>query len=286
MNERDAARNNTDTYARISPTHSPVAVLVSGDFQSGLFVISGFAPMTPPLPTTPEQLIEMSLMNRGTQTTTPEAIVAQAIWDGQAIMGTDGSVKDEVATYSWIISTTTDEIGADVKGGGFLPPTAQYMTPYSKRPEAAALLAGLSWIHDLLRRYPDTNPDSGPTPSLSIAVDNKAVILDTNRTVNDLTSTLHLLNPDYDIMQATRSVITALPIPVDIFHVKSHQDLQKPIEELSPPAQINVLADHHADAIYHLSPMATGLFPTWVPGTRAALFHNQHQVTKDYPHYL
>ena len=72
--------------------------------------------MTPPLPTNPEQLIEMTLMNCGTLTTTPEAIVAQAIWDGQAIMGTDGSVKDDVATYSWIISTMTDEIGADVKG--------------------------------------------------------------------------------------------------------------------------------------------------------------------------
>jgi hypothetical protein len=117
-------------------------------------------------------------------------------------------------------------------------------------------------------------------------VDNKAVISDVHRTVDELTSTLHFLHADHDILQAIRSVITTLPIPVDIFHVKSHQDLLKPFEDLPPPAQINVLADHHADAIYQLSPNHTGLFPTWVPGTRAALFHNQHQVTKDYPQYL
>jgi hypothetical protein len=93
----------------------------------------------------------MNLMNQGVTSTTPEAIVAQAIWDGQAIMGTDGSVKGDIATYSWVISTTSNTIGADIQGGGYLPPTAQYMDHYSKRPEAAALFAGLSWIHALLQ---------------------------------------------------------------------------------------------------------------------------------------
>ena len=228
----------------------------------------------------------MNLMNRGIISTTPDAIVAQAIWDGQAIMGTDGSVKGDIATYSWVISTTSNTIGADIQGGGYLPPTAQYMDHYSKCPEAAALFAGLSWIHALLQRYPDTNPDTGPTPSLPIPVDNKAVILDVHRPVDDLTATFHLLHPHYDILQAIRSVIADLPMPVDIFHVKSHQDQQKPFDELHPHAQINVLADHHANAIYAIPPHSTGLFPTWVPGTRAALFHQHHQVTKDYPNYL
>jgi hypothetical protein len=47
------------------------------------------------------------------------------------------------------------DVKAQVKGGGFLPPTATYLDPYSKRPEAAALLAGLSWIDDLLRQFPN-----------------------------------------------------------------------------------------------------------------------------------
>jgi hypothetical protein len=42
------------------------------------------------------------------------------------------------------------------EAGGFLPPTAQYLAPYSKCPEAAALFAGLTWIATLLKQYPDT----------------------------------------------------------------------------------------------------------------------------------
>jgi hypothetical protein len=228
----------------------------------------------------------MSLMNRGTTLQMPEMIVAQAIWDGQAIMGTDGSVKDDITTYSWIISTMTETIGADVKGGGFLPPTAQYLDHYSKCPEAAALFAGLSYVHDLLQCYPDMNNNNDPTSPFPIPVDNKSVITDIHHTVNDLTPTFHLLSPDYDILQATRSVILALPMPINIFHVKSHQDKDKPIAELPPEAQINVLADHHAEAIYHIPPPNTGLFPTWIPGTRTALFHGHSQVTKDYPTYI
>jgi hypothetical protein len=261
-------------------------VPITIDHQSGYLITLGYATITTPTIAPPEHIIEMRLLNRGVTSNTPEAIVAQAIWDGHAIMGTDGSVKDDIATYSWVISTTNDTIGADVKGGGFLPPTAQYMDHYSKRPEAAALFAGLSWIHALLKRYPDTNPETGPTPSLPIPVDNKAVILDVHRTIDDLTATFHLLHPDYDILQAIRSVIADLPMAVDIFHVKSHQDQQKPIEDLHPHAQINVHADHHADAIYAIPPPSTGLFPSWVPGTRAALFHKQSQITKDLPNYL
>ena len=63
----------------------------------------------------------MNLMNRGIITNTPLAIIAQAIWDGHAIMGTDGSVTEDLATYSWIIFTTNYDINADVKGGGFFP---------------------------------------------------------------------------------------------------------------------------------------------------------------------
>jgi hypothetical protein len=49
-------------------------------------------------------------------------VIAQAIRDGQAILGTDGSVTDDIATYSWVLSLTTTNVTADVKGGGFLPP--------------------------------------------------------------------------------------------------------------------------------------------------------------------
>jgi hypothetical protein len=212
--------------------------------------------------------------------------VAQAIWEGQAILGTDGSVRADVATYAWVLAVNKDGIEANVKGGGLLPRSAQYMQPYSKRPEAAALYASLIWIRDLLRRYPDACRDEQNPPTLPIPVDNKAVIDDIHQTINDLTPTFRLLSPDYDIIQATRQLIAKLPINIDIFHVKSHQDRRQPYDTLTPFAQINILADHHADALHDIPPPLTGLFPTWIPGTRASLFHGQQQVTKDIPTYL
>jgi hypothetical protein len=196
-------------------------------------------------------------------TNIPRSVIAQAIWDGLAILGTDGSVKGDTATYSWILSTTIDTINPDVTGGGLLPSPATYTDHYSKRPEAAALYAGLSWIRDLLHQYPDTNPASGPSPSLPVPIDNDSVIKDVQRQVNDQTPTFHLLSPDYDIIQAIRTIIADMPIEIDLFHVKSHQDRHKPYDELTPYAQINVQADHNADNIHHQTPSHTGLFPTW-----------------------
>ena len=75
--------------------------------------------------------------------------------------GTDGSVRDPTATYLFVISISQNDVKTNVRGGGCLPPTAKYLDPYSKRPEAAALLAGLTWIQNLLRKFPnhtDTNP--------------------------------------------------------------------------------------------------------------------------------
>jgi hypothetical protein len=96
--------------------------------------------------------------------------MAQAIWNGHAIMGTDGSVKEGKATYSWVISTSMTEIRMDDCCGGYLPPPAQYMEHYSKWPEAAAIYAGLTWINDLLQQFSDSNPTSSPTPVLTMLV--------------------------------------------------------------------------------------------------------------------
>jgi len=72
----------------------------------------------------------------------------------------------------------------------------------------------------------------------------------------------------------------------NIFHVKGHQDDHKEFHDLTRDAQINVLADHQANAIYSKQPANMGIFPTWVPGTWAALFHEKYQVTKGIPEYI
>jgi hypothetical protein len=232
----------------------------------------------------PAHIREMKIMNRNVLHNVQLEEVANAIWEGKAIMGTDGSVRDPTATYSFVISISRTDVKTNVKGGGYLPPTAKYLDPYSKRPEAAALLAGLTWIQKLLRKFPN-HTDTDPPP-LQIPVDNEGVVQDVHRTINEQTPTYDLLSPDYDILQAIRTILIDLPIRTDIAHVRGHQDRNKPWHELDNREQINVLADKQANAIYRTPQRQTGLFPSWIPGTRAALFHGEQQVTKGIHSYI
>jgi hypothetical protein len=46
------------------------------------------------------------------------------------------------------------------------------------------------------------------------------------------------------------------------------------------------IADQQTGEIDWKQPRRTGLFPTWIPGTHAALFHGEQQVTKGIPAYI
>ena len=65
-----------------------------------------------------------------------------------------------------------------------------------------------------------------------------------------------MLTPDFDIIQAIQTLINDLPITVNIFHVKLHQDCDKPFDELTLYAQMNVLADCYAEQL-HSQPKTT-----------------------------
>ena len=143
-----------------------------------MFITTGFIKFTQPPPTTSTILPDQQLMNLGTCHHTSLTATAQAIWDGQAILATDGSVKNNKATYAWIITNDHDQITTDIQGGGILPSSAKYAKLASKRPEAAALYAALQWISTLLRRYPNNTNAAGDTPALPIPIDNKSVIDD------------------------------------------------------------------------------------------------------------
>jgi hypothetical protein len=169
-------------------------------------------------------------MNRSVRQNELSETIAQPIWEGKAIMGTAGSVKDPVATYSFVIHLPKNRRKTSVKGCGFLPPTAQYLDPYSKHPkEAAALLAGLTWIHELLKQYPN-HTGTNPHPLL-IPIDNDVVLVkDVHRIItNAQTPTYDLLSPDFDNNAGSPHY---LPIRTDIAHIKGHQDRTKLWHEL------------------------------------------------------
>jgi hypothetical protein len=226
----------------------------------------------------------MRRMNRGVLTNVLRESIAKAIWEGTVIMGTNGYVRDQLGTYSFVISLSQTNVSTCAKGGGFLPIMAPYLDPYSQQTEAAALLSGLCWIKALPDRFP--LPSNIQPPTLPIPIDNKAVVTDVNRFLSAQTPTFDLLSPEYDILQAICKIRRTLPIDIKVFHVKAHQDRNKRWDELDPYAQINVLADEQAEKIYRKDPANTGIFPMWVPGTQAALYHDNQQVTKSIDNYI
>ena len=260
---------------------------VTGTFQAGQFIIDGSLPFTS-LPVTLNAATNdrQTIMLRGIQHTTLIHITTQAIWDGQAILATDGSVKDDIATYAWVLSTTHDIIGPDIKGGGLLPPSAPYAHHVSKHLEAAALYAALQWIALVEKKYPDTTNCASNSPPLPIPIDNQSVIDDIQWPIQDTTPTFHTMSPDYNIIQAIRTIIPTLPIKLDIFHIKGHQDRTKAFEDLTPYAQLNVLADKHTKQLHNIPANQIGMFPQWIPGTTAALFHGTQQITTNVPNYI
>ena len=149
--------------------------------------------------------------------------------------------------------------------------------------EAAALYAALMWIAVLLTKYPDTTDNASKTPALPILIDNQSVIDDITQPLTKLTLTFQLLMPDYDIIQAIQQLITEIPVPLDIFHVKAHQDHEKHFGELTPCAQINVLVDQYAERLHQCNTAFIGVFPTWIPGTAAALYHGLTQIMTNIP---
>jgi hypothetical protein len=132
----------------------------------------------------------------------------------------------------------------------------------------------------LLHQYPN-HTGSNPHPLL-ILIANEGVVKDVHdRTINAQTRTYDLLSHDFDILQAIRTKLNELTIRrTDIAHVKGQQDRTNLWHKLDLRAKINVLADRQADDIYRKQPRRTGLFQSWIPGTRAALFHGERQVTK------
>jgi hypothetical protein len=131
---------------------------------------------------------------------------------------------------------------------------------------------GLTWLQYLLHLYPNQHPTTTPPPPLPIPLDNKAILDDLAYQPNDTTSPFRYLHPNYDIIQAIQQLVPTLPIKVKLYHVKSHQDKST--------------TNAHATAIHHMPPNTTGLFPSWIPITKVALYHQDQQVTSNIPAYI
>ncbi len=95
-------------------------------------------------------------MLHGYQRTVCLREVAEAIWSGKAIVGTEGSAANAHGTYSFVILMNIDQESPTiaVKCGGNLPNLAEYIEMDSHCPKGAALFAALCFVRLLLAKYP------------------------------------------------------------------------------------------------------------------------------------
>jgi hypothetical protein len=155
-------------YEDITSQHFPSQLYTSVRlFSSQVYSLPvGMHQLNKLLPTPPIHAKQMRQINHGVLIHTPWASrITNAIWERMAIMGTDGSVQDPIATYSFAILLLQAIVEVSVKGGGFFLQWHSTLTnTQTITTKAAALLAGLSWIQTLLSQFPN-HTDFDPPPS-------------------------------------------------------------------------------------------------------------------------
>jgi hypothetical protein len=173
-----------------------------------------------------------------------------------------------------------------VKCGGNLPNLAEYIDMDSHQPEGAALFAALCFVRLLLTKYP-RGPTTGVVPSLSFVLDNKSVAEDDLEwTYGQETSVFDYLKSDYDLLQGIQREINTLPISSRVTWVKGHQDRNKLQNELPLEARANCIADDVCTETHFRHPSEVGQLPDWIPGTKAALKHNEKLISKKQDEYV
>jgi hypothetical protein len=227
-------------------------------------------------------------MMRGYQRTTSLWEIAESIWQGNAIVGTNGSAANDHGTYSFVILTdiANESPMLSVKCGGNLPNPAEYIDMDSHHPEGAALFSALCFVCLLLTKYP-RGPITGVVPKLQFVLENKSVAEDDLEwTYGQETSVFDYLKSDYDLLQGIQREIETLPIASKVSWVKVHQDRYKQRMELSLDAEANCIADDVCTETHHQHPSKVGQLPDWIPGTLAALLHHGKLVTKKQDDYV
>ena len=262
------------------------ATPITGRMESGHFTADGPSNWTSPPDQDDAPTTDLNRMLRNVRYQRPLEAIADSIWKGKAMFGTDGSVLKGHATYSFIISTDDTNINADVTGGGHLPPPAQFIDWDSHRLEAAAAYALLTHVSQILHQRQDPRTPGSPTPTILMIIDNESIVKDILRTTDDTTSLFQTLRPNWDIIQGIQHLIDMLPIKVLPTWEKSHQDEGLAWDELTPRAKINVLSDMKATALQEIPIANSGLFPQIIPGTKATLLHGGTPVTKDFSKYV
>jgi hypothetical protein len=165
-------------------------------------------------------------MLRGYQRMTSLQEIAESIWQGNTIVGTNGSAANDHGTYSFVILTNiaNESPMLSVKCGGNLPNLAEYIDMNSHHPKRVALISALCIVCLLLTKYP-RGPTTGVVPKLQFVLDSKSIAEDDLEwTYSQETSVFDYLKSDYTLLQGIQREIETLCMASKVSWVKGHQD--------------------------------------------------------------
>ena len=103
--------------------------------------------------------------------------IAYALWLGDAIICTDGSVSQESGTYSLVIlmHPSSPKLTVTIHLGGHIPVLAEFLDMDSHRPEAAALLIRIFLVGTIMIECPWPIRPMPQDVWLCFFLDNKSV---------------------------------------------------------------------------------------------------------------
>ena len=194
------------------------------------------------------------------------------LMQGNYIMCSDGSVKDDRATFGFVIATRQGR--RLVKGHG--PAPGAY--PNSFRSEAYGVLATLRWLQKELAII--GLPPTHPSKLITMCLDNKSVI----RRMETAASMPHpppnwKLLPEQDVIEEISHILRSLPINIEFQWVKGHQDVSVPLHSLPLTAQLNCEADREASRYDTTGEQSAQQKVTPLPHTPCQLYINQRSIT-------
>jgi hypothetical protein len=164
----------------------------------------------------------------------------------------DGGASDR-GSFGWCIATPTNILW---EGSG----STQGRKPGSFRAESYGMLAALRFLTQYLKywRVTPTNPELIHNEY----TDSKSLLQRlASSTTRFFPSPKACLASEFDLETAIQQTTAALPLKIELHHVRSHQDLQQPnILKLPWEAQLNIICDRLAGRQLELCNLETVVF--------------------------
>jgi len=155
---------------------------------------------------------------------------------------------------------------------------------HSGRAEGYGMLAALTFLEKYLSATNFNNNEC--QQEIDGYCDNNSLIqLVQERQNNKIPQPSLAISNDYDLVNEIYKTIQHIPLPIQLHHVKGHQDQNTPIEELPYPARLNIECNTRAHKVLKKLPINISPHPS-LPASYPHLQIRNQTIVRQIPEYL